>query len=42
VQNTVLQRFFMLSFSYNLNKFGGNTQQRGRGAGMPGQRMMIQ
>ena len=32
VQNTVLRRFFMLTFTYNLNKMGGrNMPMQGRG-----------
>ncbi|PUZ26631.1 Outer membrane receptor proteins, mostly Fe transport [Chitinophaga costaii] len=37
VNNVVLQRYFMISFTYFLNKFGAGNQQRGpRGPGGPG------
>jgi hypothetical protein len=37
VQNMVLQRYFMLSFTYFINKFGGGTERRRNGP--PGMRM---
>lgn len=36
VQNMVLQRYFMISFTYFINKFGGNEKRR---MGPPGMRM---
>lgn len=34
VQNTVLQRFYMLTFTYNLNRMGGKNVQMPGGGGM--------
>lgn len=41
VQTTVLNRFFMLSFTYNINRMGGKNMPGGGGR-QPGQRMFIQ
>ena len=40
VQTTVLNRFFMLSFTYNINRMGGKNMPGGGGR-QPGQRMFI-
>jgi len=40
VQTNVIQRFFMLSFTYNINRMGGKNMPGG-GSMRPGQRMMI-
>lgn len=37
---TVLQQYFMVTFTYNLRQFGGNQQQQQRGMGAPGMMMM--
>ena len=41
VQTNVLKRFFMLSFTYNINRMGGKNMP-GSGGRQPGQRMFIQ